>query len=268
MRKRIRRFIRQYCHWQNLNERNGITGSILKHGRCWIRRSYEGHSPVLGIEWVLFSKDISFGIGLACRESALSFHIGFLVATLYFNLEYWPLQQWLSNKIKRKDEKYGNGRMIGFYYFHDAFWFKLWEDEMESRGNDPKWWKFCFHWKDFLFGREECSKRKISETFSNVAMLERNYPIKVEFWEWTWKRPRWPFPLKLIRYDITPDIPVPVPGKGENSWDCGEDAIHSMTGCGSTLEDAVIGFSKSIMRDRHRYGGNNWMPEDTPIANG
>ena len=33
--------------------------------------------------------------------------------------------------------------------------------------------------------------------------------------------------------------PIPVPGKGENSWDCDDDAIHSSHGPHSTVHQAV-----------------------------
>jgi hypothetical protein len=66
--------------------------------------------------------------------------------------------------------------------------------------------------------------------------------------------------LRRIRAKITPDTPIPFPGKGENSWDCGEDATHSMT-CNATNEqEAVAKLVASVLNDRYRHGGKNWRP--------
>lgn len=55
--------------------------------------------------------------------------------------------------------------------------------------------------------------------------------------------------------------PIPVPGKGENSWDCDDDAIHSSHGPHSTVHQAVAALVASVYRDRTRYGsGPEWQP--------
>jgi hypothetical protein len=54
---------------------------------------------------------------------------------------------------------------------------------------------------------------------------------------------------------------VPTPGKGENSWDCGQDATYGLTCPASTVEEALASLRASVMRDRERYGGKDWKPE-------
>ena len=57
--------------------------------------------------------------------------------------------------------------------------------------------------------------------------------------------------------------PIPVPGKGENSWDCDDDAIHSSHGPHSTVHQAVAALVASGYRERTRYGsGPEWLPVD------
>jgi hypothetical protein len=53
---------------------------------------------------------------------------------------------------------------------------------------------------------------------------------------------------------------VPVPGKGENSWDCGEDALYSLSTTAATIDEAIEKFKASVMKTRERYGGKDWMP--------
>jgi hypothetical protein len=64
----------------------------------------------------------------------------------------------------------------------------------------------------------------------------------------------------MVRAEITPDKPIPVPGKGENSWDCDDDASYGMTCAAQTPAEAVAHYSASIQRDRQRHGGNHWVP--------
>jgi hypothetical protein len=55
--------------------------------------------------------------------------------------------------------------------------------------------------------------------------------------------------------------PVPFPGKGENSWDCGEDATHGYYGPAASIEDAVGNLVTSTLKRRRKYGGRDWKPE-------
>lgn len=49
---------------------------------------------------------------------------------------------------------------------------------------------------------------------------------------------------------------IPFPGKGENSWDCGDDAYYGFGG--ATIESAVA----DIIADTLKRRGNNWRPSE------
>ena len=59
-----------------------------------------------------------------------------------------------------------------------------------------------------------------------------------------------------------------MPGKGENSWDCGDDALRSVTSpidwesdrmsTRLALEDLAI----SVLRRRKKYASLDWLPRD------
>lgn len=51
--------------------------------------------------------------------------------------------------------------------------------------------------------------------------------FKVFAKEGTWHYPRW-WNMKLTRYEVTYDQTFLVPGKGENSWDCGDERVRSV----------------------------------------
>ena len=249
-----------HFHSQNLNERRGggTPGSKFRHGRCWL---HFGERSCLGMEWGFWRPRLSVGVGLATHEEALAWHFCIGLVNLYFHLDYWPLHRWLGEKTKRPDQKYGNGREIGFSIFDGAVMIDLWNDPMETRcKEDPKWWHTYIVVKDVFLGRADYSTRILKTSRVEVPMPEANYSATVKIEEATWKRPRWPWPLRHIRAEITPDVPIPSPGKGENSWDCGEDATHSMTCAATNEQEAVAALVKSVLDDRYRHGGKDWRP--------
>lgn len=244
-------------HYQNLNEKPGDKlGSGAIHGRCWI-------GP-FEICWRLFQgPSFHLGIGIADYESALTFGIDLILFSLWFSWRNNKVEYWLKDLTKRKGQKYGNGREIKVYWHELGLWWTLWGDPMESQSKDP-WYVRMHGWdfRDILFGRSKYSSRTIREERVVVPMPEGGYPALVKINEDTWKRPRWLFPRRMIRSDLILDKPIPFPGKGENGWDCGEDALYSLYGPHDTSLKAAIAASESVMRDRLRYGGGwNYRPE-------
>jgi hypothetical protein len=253
-------------HWQNLNEkgREEVTGSILRHGRAWYRPfGYEKRPELsLNVEWVLWSKRLGVKFGLADYDCAVSFSLSLILFTLYFSLDYFPLESWLQDKTKRAGEKYGNGRCFELYWFEGSLNVHLWSDPMEWRSRDPWWWSFTINPADLILGRRQYSERVLREDVRPLVMPERAYPVEIKLVEATWKRPRWFFPEKIVRAHIEIEGGVPVPGKGENSWDCGEDATFGLTCPANTFDEALSKLYASVMRDRERHGGKNWKPEN------
>jgi len=127
-----------------------------------------------------------------------------------------------------------------------------------------------WNYRDWLFGRPTYSESRHQDYQLGskrqeyvMDMPEGQYKMKLDFYTSYWHRPRSPFVKALRRVEITPERPVPVPGKGENSWDLDEDATYSSTMPvnGRTPEQLIADFKQSNMRSRERYGGKNWLPE-------
>lgn len=116
------------------------------------------------------------------------------------------------------------------------------------------------HPRDRLLGRKVCTTTQGEATPVVVPMPEGNYPAVVTVEKRVWKRPRWPWPSHY-RTDYSIDIPsgIPVPGKGENSWDCEDDAIYG-TG-GRSVHDAVANATRAALRSREQYAGKGWVPD-------
>jgi len=126
----------------------------------------------------------------------------------------------------------------------------------------------AFHPIDFIFGRTTYSEIPISDHKVEIPMPEAVYPATVRLVEAQWRRPRWPFVwYRVRRAEVTPDKGIPFPGKGENSWDCGEDATYSLTCVASTVEESIGKMVESVMRSRLRHGGPKWRPSEASISN-
>jgi hypothetical protein len=111
-----------------------------------------------------------------------------------------------------------------------------------------------------------------------LALPEGVYVGTVSFRRERLHRPRW----RTYRDDIIGEWDsehwLVFPGKGENSWDCGDDGFkeYSVTirpyvheeSLHVDIEDVALVVSKTIagvLRQRGRYGGLNWKPEEMGV---
>lgn len=157
-----------------------------------------------------------------------------------------------------KYRSYGEDREVEISFHNGALWWSFWTDPMSWSSKTPRWRHGNFDFADFFLGRSKCEHRTIEARDVLVPMPEKAYPAKAELQEWTWKRPRW-FAKTIKRVQI--DIPggVPIPGKGENSWDCGDDAIFGTTTAARSIAEGVGQLVGSALRDRVRRGGwSDW----------
>lgn len=130
------------------------------------------------------------------------------------------------------------------------------------------WWKRGVHvnLKDKLLGRAVHNSSEVEQAEVIVPMPEGSYAATAVLELSTWKRKRSPFTRSSYYCKITPRHFIPVPGKGENSYDCDDDGIWSQSsGCGGPDSEwrakAVAGLVESALRSRERYAGPNWTPD-------
>lgn len=128
-----------------------------------------------------------------------------------------------------------------------------WSKSMEWTRSDPWWVRgVSLDLRRLLLGRERCDTSIVREGIPVVVpMPEGNYNGVVKIERRTWKRPRW---FARTRESAWLEIPKGIPhaGKGENSWDCGDDGLFGIGG--DSIEDAIANAVRSVMRDRKRYG--------------
>lgn len=140
-----------------------------------------------------------------------------------------------------------------------------------ARGEELSWsraalwpgWHLTFRpeLRDRLLGRRARHEEILKAVRAVVPMPEGNYPCTVTLTRSEFRRPRWPF-NRLVTYNanVEPDVPIPVPGKGENSWDCDDDAIYSSFMGARSVAEAVTEVAQSALRTRERYASREWVP--------
>lgn len=256
MRRELRRK-EQYMYYHSQDLKKEDNTKDLVYWRCWI-----GNKPQLTIDVNVPSKHWHINFDLCengWQEEAIGFSIACPLIALWVGLESRWLYKKLESLTKRTDQKYTNGRTIGLSYHSGSFWFSLWEDPMESRSVDPKWWHFTFTPMDLLFGKQKHNLEVFDEGKTTINMPEGNYDATYKIEKRTWTRSRFPL-FKKTRTSVYFNIPVGIPheGKGENSWDMGMDATFGTgTEWHGDLHEARKKIAISCLETRAKYGSLN-----------
>lgn len=144
---------------------------------------------------------------------------------------------------------------------HDwTVWLTPWGRWGEWRTSDPWWIRGVnLNVRDLVLGRACYSVEDLACVPVQISMPEGVYHGVATVRRQTWKRPRW---FADTRLSTNIDVPkgIPFAGKGENSWDCGDDGLF---GCGAEggVENAVRHFREQVLQSRKRHG----MPSEQAI---
>ena len=229
-------------HWQNLNK----SKRKWLHRRCWIGNGW-------GVE-VVSPSNFRLELELNSGDYAFVFTLGLVLFSIYIHYEDSKLYNLLEPVTKRKDQKFTNGRSIGVSFHNPTLWIKLWDDQMESRTSDPKWWAFNIDFLDLFLGKKKHVKTVQDSGDTLIHMPEGNYKATYEIIERTWKRPRWfSKSRRFIDFDIKKGIPFY--GKGTTAYNIGMDAIF---GTATEWNDSIYEATKTIalrcLEQRSRTG--------------
>lgn len=215
--------------------------------------------PVIRLE---ISRKYNFGLGFKIsrgdeRDIQLSVHC-------------WRLFSfWLTYEGKPLPYSGDDVTIIGAAWLTDQHVIKLQVmDHSEMDSSKPALLDVYWDYADWLFGRQIYSEGRRNVTIGHVpakqtiTLPEGDYELQIESYTSYWHRPRSPFVKSVERVDIHPLVPVPIPGKGENSWDLDDDAIYDSTEPrkGRTLEKIAEDFRDSILDRRERYASRTWVP--------
>ncbi len=236
-----------WFHSQNLNEdRNGEPKGWPYHGRWWL---HLGHKHEIHFSWNLWSHFCGIGIGTDSEDRALKLHIAFP-----------PVSFWLTLSVPQLIRKTKPFNTFEFEFaelrvFDYALWWKFWHGEDWNRKRASKFRDGNFHPIDFFLGHMKCKTEVLETKDVQIPMPEGLYAAKAKMEERTRSRARW-FGKKSTSIWI--DIPggIPHQGKGENSWDCGEDALCGCGVEGTSYEKAIAHVVESVLKYRRKYDGN------------
>lgn len=201
---------------------------------CW---RYEGY---------LFknARHNSIGLHLGGVENDFTFNCGI---KRLFNF-YFGVEGLFSQKLMQKLFGY-DGRRYGISLFEEYISIEFHRDDMGY----SKGWK-GYHkmidWKKILFGSLKYETKDLATERGYIEMPEGKYAATIRAFQSTWTRKRFIKPLILVRYDVTPDIPIPEPGKGENDWDIDDDALYEITIHAGSVEEALKKTAENVMRTR------------------
>lgn len=110
-----------------------------------------------------------------------------------------------------------------------------------------------------ILGKREYRTEMVDGGTARVPMPEGVYLATWERKRAVWTRAHVPWTIREREHvDLTLPVGIPVPGKGENSWDCGDDGVYGVSA--RTLSEAVGNAVGSAMRQREQYGGLEWVP--------
>lgn len=255
--------------WQNLtqDDSRSTRKRLPKHGRGWLYYGELGRS--IGFEWC-FKADLGVAVTMEPGEGEVTLRLAPLIAALYLTL---PMPRWLRTRLPgRWSSVHHTGRPVwiperrelSFSVHHGCLWWCLWRDDGVWYPGD--WRQASFDPARFILGDRKHSKEILSTEEVRVAMPEDTYHATVTLSEATWRWKRWPWwPLTRRRRTAEVDIPegIPHPGKGENPWDCGEDATYGVGCSARTVEEAVGKVVETVTRDRRKHGGPGWTPSPT-----
>ena len=258
-----------YVHWQGLGKDNY---DLWPEGRVWLRLGDPevNARQVIGVEWHFWQWRCGASIDFNSVDGDHGITVSLSVpglGSLYATVEQVP--KWLlpghfresvlepGVQVWQPEE-----RSIGVRVFDWTVWFSLWDNVTEWNRSDPWWWRFNINVPDLVLGKSKFSRLKVASGEIGIPMPEGSYPAKWEIMSCAWKRPRWPWPKRKLYVGFTVQGDgIPLPGKGENSWDCGDDAICSsgweLMG---TVEEAAFEFACRIVQDRVRLCGREVYP--------
>lgn len=221
-------------HYQNLTDGKL---PLWRSGRAWWWK--------IGWEWHLFRRYSALGVGAGSKHLSIRLP-GF---QLY---------------VHSRDHDGWESRQFEVAVHDGCVWIEHpWiRSGGEWRRDDP-WWKkqIVLHVSDWLLGRVRHESREIEHREVFVPMPEGCYRAKARREVSTWRR-RWYVPAKT-RDSWWVEIPggIPFAGKGENSWDCGDDGLWGTGGTdGMTLEETIGCVVGSVLRSRKRYGHDSNDP--------
>ena len=247
-----------WWNWQNLAK-----PGQHRNARAWLHF----YDNSIGVQWVFRPRNLSLGITFAdttVDDDSLSFHfsIPFLLA-LYVSIARIPIVKRLPG-VKYVSGQHDSGmRSISFAYDRrENNWvhWRLWRNPHFGKSRD--WRDDGLFIDDVIYGSDKYSEIDLGSQPCVIAMPERSYNATARRYIATWTRKRWCKPKSINRVDIEVPEGISKPGHGENSWDMEDNATFGFTTNADTVEEATECLRSKILKERKKFGGEDWVPSE------
>lgn len=205
------------------------------------------------LSWNLWVRFCHAYVRLHDDETVISASVAFPPVALWFGIE--PGYGGSAKRVRAAMP--AEGRKVGVDVHDWIIWVSPWAREDGWSRTDPWWWKFTIAPLDLLFGREAPVAYEQQAREVLVPMPERSYAGRGRIIDRALVRPRFPWwPLRREWRCVDIEVPggIPVPGRGENSYDCDDDAFYGQSGPGRTIEDGIGKLVASVLRTRRERG--------------
>lgn len=226
----------------------------------------ESASASVSVEWAVPSRSVGVSFRVGHDDDAVAAHVG-LGGAVFLSAQAEPLRRfrdWVCRVLPGDMGRSWSGRVFSLRVHDWAIWWSLGVDDQGWTSARPRWRDGS--WRPLGWNMRRGEPRLVEERRVLVPMPERSYRGVAKRHEAQWgftKLPPWfDRHASIVDIEMDPGEQIPIPGKGENSWDCDEDAIFG-TGGGQaqTIEDAIGQLVASALRDRRRRSGDDWVPE-------
>lgn len=274
-----------HLHWINRNytytaDKRKYTGSIVRHGEVHWRydatdAGYARNSHTGSFSWnwgqTFCGLECTLGGGDGNNEIELFLGLPWVLSLwLHHTLPPWIVQRLPQHHYSFTayhqdgtlwccEGSYPEKRSTGVRVHHWTLWWNVWHNDDEWCSTDPWYRRGSFNLPDAILGSRDYLQENLGPPIhTHVQMREGQYPVTVQHQREHWWRARWKgWPCRITRssWHVECDVGIPFPGKGENAWDCGEDALHGASFAVSTGEEACDRFRATVLEYRRRYGG-------------
>lgn len=192
-------------------------------------------------------------------ELAVSFAVPFLFAVWMVYEMPWSWARRLSDH-----------KETGVHWSHGTGYVNVWR-----HFNDFGRWRQITFWRnEWIMGRNRVTRRRIVPADGSLVGVVDvgwwdgdRYPVTLSVEEMVWrnrfrKRRKVYVEMSVEKGQVAP----PFPGKGENSWDQGDDGLYG-AGFDVTVEggveEALKHFAEVVENYRMRYGNRSWRPQES-----
>jgi hypothetical protein len=218
---------------------------------------------VLGLELSVGGDDREIGVTLSVLWRTI--YAGIYLPAWRLKLPDWPRTTGFSLVWFRED----------FGVWDMPLSIDLWKDGSGTAlGDHQKWpwqgygWHLYLHPLRWIPGDADYQEdtASIAQCDVIVRMPEGDYPGTFKSKRVKWQRPRWTTAPWCYRCEIEVPGGIAVPGKGENSWDCDDNAHYSATFAATTEptepHDAAQRFALDVLKERQKYASLSWRPRE------